>query len=59
MFLVYIDSNAVTHMWSTPEKCQVGGFVDVLALNRYYGWYVHGGELDVAKAKLREKLLHK
>ncbi|WP_077328366.1 beta-glucuronidase [Virgibacillus siamensis] len=46
----------VTHMWSTPETCKVGDFVDVLALNRYYGWYVHGGELDVAKAKLRKEL---
>ncbi|GAA3314862.1 hypothetical protein GCM10020331_008490 [Ectobacillus funiculus] len=31
-------------------------FIDVLALNRYYGWYVDGGDLDSAKAKLREEL---
>ena len=46
----------VTHMWATSETCQVAELVDVLALNRYYGWYVESGELEIAKQKLREEL---
>ncbi|WP_028784646.1 beta-glucuronidase [Thalassobacillus devorans] len=45
----------VTHLMSTPETCKVAELVDVLALNRYYGWYVESGELEVAKAKLRQE----
>ena len=29
---------------------------DVICLNRYYGWYDFGGELDVAEAELRKEL---
>ncbi|MFP3125918.1 beta-glucuronidase [Ectobacillus funiculus] len=46
----------VTHLAATPERDKVAEFIDVLALNRYYGWYVDGGDLDSAKAKLREEL---
>lgn len=46
----------VTHMMSTPDKCQVGDIVDVLCLNRYYGWYVNGGNLNAAKAYLNAEL---
>lgn len=46
----------VTHMWSTPDKCQVAELVDVLALNRYYGWYVDSGDWEMTKIKLREEL---
>ncbi|WP_163526978.1 beta-glucuronidase [Halobacillus ihumii] len=45
----------VTYLKSTPDKCKVGDLVDVLALNRYYGWYLQGGQLDLAKAKLKEE----
>ncbi|WP_274364969.1 beta-glucuronidase [Paenibacillus thermotolerans] len=45
----------VTHLGSTPETCLVAELVDVLALNRYYGWYLQGGDLEVAKIKLREE----
>ena len=30
----------VTYLMSTPDKCKIGDIVDVLCLNRYYGWYV-------------------
>src|SRR5438270_1897170 len=40
----------VTHMIATPDRDKVSGLVDVLALNRYYGWYVQGGQLEAAKA---------
>lgn len=43
----------VTYLKSTPDVCKVADLVDVLALNRYYGWYIDGGDLDAAKEKLR------
>lgn len=43
-------------MMATPDKNKVSDLVDVLALNRYYGWYVAGGQLEVAKANLRAEL---
>lgn len=46
----------VTYLYSTPKVCQVGDIVDVLCLNRYYGWYVAGGDLDKAKELLKEEL---
>lgn len=46
----------VTYLMSTPDKCKVGDIVDVLCLNRYYGWYVAGGDLEEAKNMLREEL---
>ena len=46
----------VTHMMSMPNNCQVGDIVDVLCLNRYYGWYINGGDLESAKINLRAEL---
>jgi beta-glucuronidase len=46
----------VIHMMATPDKNTVSDLVDVLALNLYYGWYAHGGQLEVAKASLRAEL---
>lgn len=46
----------VIHMMATPDTNKVSALVDVLALNRYYGWYVQGGQLEVAKAALRAEL---
>lgn len=46
----------VAHMMATPNVDKVAELVDVIALNRYYGWYVNGGELDVAKVNLRKEL---
>lgn len=43
----------VTHLGATPATDKTAELVDVLALNRYYGWYIDGGDLDAAKAKLR------
>lgn len=45
----------VTHLMSTPDTCKIAELVDLLALNRYFGWYVEGGDLAAAKAKLREE----
>lgn len=46
----------VTHMMATPDKCQVADIVDVLCLNRYYGWYIAGGDLESAKRMLKAEL---
>ncbi|PLS09704.1 beta-glucuronidase [Neobacillus cucumis] len=46
----------VTHLGSTPDKDKVAELLDILTFNRYYGWYVDGGDLVAAKAKLRAEL---
>ncbi|EOW1976195.1 glycoside hydrolase family 2 TIM barrel-domain containing protein, partial [Enterococcus faecalis] len=46
----------VTYLKSTPDVCKVGDIVDVLCLNRYYGWYVSGGDLAHAKYLLKKEL---
>ncbi|WP_411267587.1 glycoside hydrolase family 2 TIM barrel-domain containing protein [Enterococcus faecalis] len=46
----------VTYLKSTPDVCKVGDIVDVLCLNRYYGWYVSGGDLAHAKYLLEKEL---
>lgn len=46
----------VTYLKSTPDICKVGEIVDVLCLNRYYGWYVSGGDLTYAKYLLKKEL---
>jgi beta-glucuronidase len=47
----------VTHLWSLPDNCKVAELVDVLALNRYYGWYVDTGDLEMARIDLRKELI--
>ncbi len=37
-------------MNSVPEKCKCYSFSDIIALNRYYGWYVKGG-YEICDAK--------
>jgi beta-glucuronidase len=36
--------------------CRVSPFGDVLMLNRYYGWYVHTGDLEAAERAWEEEL---
>jgi beta-glucuronidase len=43
-------------MWATPASDTVADLLDVIALNRYYGWYVHGGRLEAARALLQAEL---
>ncbi|GEN45988.1 beta-glucuronidase [Alkalibacillus haloalkaliphilus] len=45
----------VTILMSTPETGKIEELLDVLCLNRYYGWYVESGNLEVAKVKLAEE----
>ncbi|HZG87986.1 beta-glucuronidase [Paenibacillus sp.] len=46
----------VNMMMATPDKDKVAELVDVLCLNRYYGWYAFGGDFATAKALLRREL---
>ncbi|MGL5415153.1 MAG: beta-glucuronidase [Clostridium sp.] len=46
----------VTYLMATPDRCKVAELVDVLCLNRYYGWYISGGDLENAKILLKEEL---
>jgi beta-glucuronidase len=39
----------VNVMLAPYGKCRVSQFADVLMLNRYYGWYVHTGDLSAAE----------
>lgn len=46
----------VTILTSQPDVCQVQDLVDVLCLNRYYGWYTQTGDLEAAKIALQQEL---
>ncbi|ASA22862.1 beta-glucuronidase [Paenibacillus donghaensis] len=46
----------VTHIEASPANDKISELIDVLAFNRYYGWYVDGGDLESAKGKLRVEL---
>jgi beta-glucuronidase len=46
----------VNVMLAPYGKCRVSRFGDVLMLNRYYGWYVHTGDLAAAERAWEEEL---
>ncbi|MDW8545082.1 beta-glucuronidase [Staphylococcus pseudoxylosus] len=46
----------VTILTAQPDTCQVQDLVDVLCLNRYYGWYTQTADLKAAKLALAEEL---
>ena len=46
----------VLHMGEQPKMDTIADLCDVLALNRYYGWYVAGGHLELAQTYLRHEL---
>ena len=46
----------VNVMLAPYGKCRVSQFADVLMLNRYYGWYVHTGDLPAAEQAWEEEL---
>ncbi len=41
---------------SSPERCQVWPMMDFVCLNRYYGWYISGGDLKDAEAQFIEEM---
>ena len=46
----------VNVMFDTPDKELLGDLFDVIMLNRYYGWYLHNGDLATAEAVLETEL---
>lgn len=46
----------VTYIGSSPERDKIAEIVDVLGMNRYYGWYEYSGDLEVAKVMLKAEL---
>ena len=50
-------TTVVNIMMATPEKDLVSDYIDVLCLNRYYGWYLYHGEIEKARKGLRAELL--
>ena len=44
-------------MNSTPDKCKCCNFSDIIALNRYFGWYVSGGyDISTAEVLFRKEV---
>lgn len=43
-------------MSSTPSNCKCYHLADFIMLNRYYGWYIEGGELEEASKMLNQEL---
>lgn len=46
----------VSVQMAKPEEDVSAKLSDVICLNRYYGWYVYGGELDAAENALRKEM---
>lgn len=46
----------VTYIGSSIDRDQISDIVDVLAFNRYYGWYEYSEDLEVAEVMLRAEL---
>ena len=47
----------VNIMFCGPENDSVSDFMDVLCLNRYFGWYVSSGDAKTGAAMLKKELL--
>ena len=42
-------TTVVNIMMATPERDLISPLIDVLCLNRYYGWYVNHGDIEGAR----------
>ncbi|EHO54197.1 glycosyl hydrolase family 2, TIM barrel domain protein [Lentilactobacillus kisonensis F0435] len=49
--LTYIDL-----VWSNPQSDKSSDLLDVICLNRYYGWYLDTGDLEISEEKTRAEL---
>ena len=49
-------TTVVNIMMATPEQDLISPLIDVLCLNRYYGWYLNHGDIEVARVGLRKEL---
>lgn len=41
---------------SSPDRCRCWPMMDFICLNRYYGWYISGGDLKDAEAQFIEEM---
>ena len=41
---------------SSPDRCRCWPMMDFICLNRYYGWYISGGDLQEAKRQFKEEM---
>lgn len=41
---------------SSPEKCECYMLCDFISLNRYYGWYIEGSNLDEAYLQFKDEM---
>ena len=46
----------VTYEGCTPDTCKAAPLVDVLCINRYFGWYNYCGRMDIGAAVLEDEL---
>ena len=46
----------VNVMFASADKDLISDLFDVLCINRYYGWYVFGGDLDAAERAMRAEM---
>jgi beta-glucuronidase len=46
----------VNEVLASFGKCRVSQFGDVVMLNRYYGWYLHTGDLETAELAWEQEL---
>ena len=46
----------VSVQMAKPEEDVSAKLSDVICLNRYYGWYVHGGDLEAAECALKKEM---
>ena len=49
-------TTVVNIMMATPERDLISPYIDVLCLNRYFGWYVNHGDIEGARVGLRNEL---
>ncbi|HIT91025.1 MAG TPA: beta-glucuronidase [Candidatus Merdenecus merdavium] len=45
----------VTQEASNPKECKIAELVDIIAINRYYGWYNSCGNLKLARSVLMDE----
>ncbi len=41
---------------SSPDRCRCWPLMDFICLNRYYGWYISGGDLQEARRQFEEEM---
>ncbi|MFI2557120.1 beta-glucuronidase [Nocardia farcinica] len=46
----------VNMLLAGPDKCVVTDLFDVIMLNRYYGWYIAAGDLELSEHALEKEL---